>query len=435
MMPRYFIATALFTILTAGPAMASFTLIAPEPTAPGETAITSIPLAPAASAPAMQQPAAPTNTFQQMRVGPPVIEMEAAPAPRTMMAPAPQNSMMATPATLRPPQSFEAPVRGFGKDIPLVIAAQQIAPEDRQIAFGQGVDPSMPISWSGGKGWRNVLSDALSNRGLQMAEQGNILFISRGNSAGGVSNASLMMEPKSMRAQEWQPQNTMQMTPQQQPAYLPPTAPPQFDNGPTNSVALPTMVMPPAQPVMPPMQQQTTMMPMNNMAAPAPQAMVANQPVIPQQQPMMMQPAPTAIQSTVVEVPLAPQPIPVGSAPLPQMTMMPPASAVAMTAVTPTNSETIASGSWYAGSGKTLKQTLEDWSARANMTLRWDSEFDYPVQSNVNFDGDYEAAVRTLLRGFSSAQPQPIARLYRPNAGAPGVLLVTTRGNDMSTGR
>jgi hypothetical protein len=92
----------------------------------------------------------------------------------------------------------------------------------------------------------------------------------------------------------------------------------------------------------------------------------------------------------------------------------------------PTNS------SWHASVGKTLKQTLEDWSHQANVTLRWDSEFDYPIQSNISVSGDYEDAVRGLLRGFSSAQPQPVARLYRPTQGMPGVLLVTARGNDMS---
>ncbi len=448
-MARYLIATALFSVLAAAPAMASFTLIAPEPTAPNETAITAIPLAPAA------QPVQPlaNNNLQQMQAPAPVMTM-AAPQPKTtLMAPAPQ---MAMPAAMTAPQSFESPVRGFGKDIPLVIAAQQIAPEGRQIAFGQGVDPSMPISWNGGKSWRNVLSDALGGSGLQLAEQGNILFISRGNSTLNPTNASLLMEPKYMRAQEPQPvannnmMQPMQQQPmmQQQPAYLPPTAPApvMMQQQPSpNTVMLPAMEMPasnnqqaaaypsPTNPVVLPPAGSPIMPTM----APAPRALVAGETVIPPQQPIGYQqpPAPT-MQSTVVNVPLAPQPIPVmRTAPMTEVNVVS-APVATMMPITPmTHDAALSSGSWHASSSKTLKQILEDWSQRSNVTLRWDSEFDFPVQSNVNFEGDYETAVRTLLRGFSSAQPQPIARLYRPTAGAPGVLLVTTRGNDMSMGQ
>lgn len=437
MTSRTLIATALFSVLATAPAMASFTLIAPEPTAPGDTAITAMPVAP--TAPVQQSALPPQNMIAPapQTFTAPAPQTLAAPAPKTMMAPAP---MMAAPAAMTSP-AFEAPVRGFGKDIPLVIAAQQIAPEGRQIAFAQGVDPSMPISWNGGKSWRNVLSDALSTSGLQVAEQGNILFISR-TSSDLRSNASLMTQPKS----EWS-SNSTAMPVQQQPAYLPPTAPaPVMGNGMVpvppaataqpNTIALPPMVMPPAEPVaMQPMATQPVMPPANTMmaapapqpivTAPAPRAMIANESVIPPQQPLGYQ-QPAGMQSTIVTVPVAPPPIPV----LPSAPSITSATAPVMPL---SDSGAITSGNWHATSGRTLKQTLEEWSGRANVTLRWDSEFDYPVQSNVNIDGDYEAAVRTLLRGFSSAQPQPIARLYRPDQGAPGVLLVTTRGNDMST--
>lgn len=434
MTSRLLIATALFSALAAAPAMASFTLIAPEPAAaPGNNTITAIPMAPMAAAPApaiQQAPAA-----------------MAAPAPQVLMAPQPVQPQ---PATLASPQAFESPVRGFGKDIPLVIAAQQIAPEGRQIAFGQGVDPSMPISWDGGKPWRNVLSDALNKSGLQVAEQGNILFISRGNSTTSPTNASLLMEPKSQWTNDASAPPAMQPMAQPQPpmapGYLPPSAPApmQMNSLPPaapvmpapNTVALPTMVMPPAAPVapiaaapvvMPPannmiMPAQPMMAPANNnMMAPAPRAMVADQSVIPPQQPVAIQQAMPTMQSSIIEVPVAPPTIPVAATPI-----MP---------IKNTDAATISSGSWHTTSGQTLKQALEDWSSRSNVSLRWDSEFDYPVQSSVNFEGDYETAVRTLLRGFSSAQPQPIARLYRPTQGAPGVLVVTTRGNDMGNSR
>jgi hypothetical protein len=398
---RFLFSAALATLLCSTPASAGFTLIAPEPTG-SETSIKVIPLAPTAN----QVPSsAMNNNLQRLQVGPPSITMQAAPAP-THPAPAPtpllQNTVMPAPQS----QSFEAPVRGFGKDMPLVLAAQQIAPAGRQIAFGQGVDPSMLISWQGGSDWRSVLGSALSDRGLTMSEQSNILFINR---AGATATAPLMPTAVNLN------QN-----------YLPPSAPAPVAAAPAmvtapQTVALPTMVMPPTEPAM----------------APAPNSFITNQPVIPPQQPIIAAPpAPVNMQSTAIMTEITPQAVPL--APLPDLSMTPPASVIAATPapmMNDTNKIEMQQRNWSAAAGKTLKQTLEDWSSTANVTLRWDSEFDYPVQSNINVDGDYEAAVRTLLRGFSSAQPQPVARLYRPEKGLPGVLLVTTRGNDMSTGQ
>lgn len=52
-------------------------------------------------------------------------------------------------------------VNGFGRDLPMAFALSQIVPSEFAYSFGDGVDPGMRISWSGGKSWPETLHDAL----------------------------------------------------------------------------------------------------------------------------------------------------------------------------------------------------------------------------------------------------------------------------------
>ncbi len=59
-------------------------------------------------------------------------------------------------------------VQGFGTDIPLTHAVDQIVPEKYSVSFGQGVDVNTPVSWKGGTDWQTVLGSTLSEHGLYM---------------------------------------------------------------------------------------------------------------------------------------------------------------------------------------------------------------------------------------------------------------------------
>lgn len=476
MKSRLLLATALIGYFIATPAWAGFTLVAPDASA---TQAPTAPVAPVQSKTIQNNPSQ-NNTVTRTRVGPPVIELSAIPAPT--IAPQPMAQISAPQPAVMAPVSMtaaEKTVSGFGKDIPLVIAAQQIAPADRQIAFGKGVDPSMPISWKGGKGWHHVLGSALNQRGLQMAEQGNLLFISQSSTNVGAPKASLLMQPRNTNdAMAASPVAPMPMASMSATNNMPmPVAPASV---PTNNWAPPQDINaayrePPAAPAMPPMMMQPAPVAAPvAMQAPTPAMLPYDAPVIPAASmqtvpapaPVQTMAAPAPVQNTVIPAqtmvaPQNPQPVmmppvvqpvaqpiaqpaaipPAVAAPLPNITQAVPTSALAAApkaiepAITNPVITNVDSGEpWFASMGRSLKQTLEIWSKRANVTLRWDSEFDYPVQTDVSIKGDYESAVRTLLHGFSSAQPQPVARLYRPEHGMPGVLLVSTRGNDMSSG-
>lgn len=381
MMARFLATSFLATVVLvawAANAQAGFTLIAP-PDATSQ---------PPATVVAPPEPIT-QNVISGTHVGPEVILTPAAPV-----------SSMATPVTLSPPPTSNvAPViqgdkivHGFGKDIPLVVAAQQIAPSNLQVAFGDGVDPSVPISWHGGQEWHQVLSNALSARGLQAAEHGNILFISRAQPASAATPASLVLNP---------PKDQM-MNPSAAPVVEPPSL--------TSMPASTDANLAPSASVIP---------------APVTAVDVVQNTTAPQ--PIVVPPAPTAVTTptpktevtqlpTIVEPPAVPMPVSTIATALPAIAPAAPAM--------PTT--------WQADAGKTLRQTLDEWCKTENINLIWNSEFDYPIKANISANGSFEDGVRTLLRGFSSAQPQPVARLYRPNPSEPGVLIVTARGNDLS---
>ncbi len=86
---------------------------------------------------------------------------------------------------------------------------------------------------------------------------------------------------------------------------------------------------------------------------------------------------------------------------------------------------------WTAKTSDTLHQTLEAWCKKANVSLRWDSEFDYPIETNISLTGDFETSVRALLGGLKNANPRPVAHYYRAKEGVQeAVLLVPSPGLD-----
>jgi len=73
-----------------------------------------------------------------------------------------------------------AKIQGFGSDMPLALALQQIAPPSYAVAYDQGVNPGARVSWEGhGKAWDQVITDMLQPMNLQAEVQGNVVRISR----------------------------------------------------------------------------------------------------------------------------------------------------------------------------------------------------------------------------------------------------------------
>lgn len=129
------------------------------PEAEGRVAINPAPLQPAPllNAPAMSAP------------GMAVQASSAQPAPAVQAA---QTQAPSGPS-----------LEGFGSDIPLVMALQQIVPPEYTYSFGGGVNPGESVSWEGGKNWAQVLSEMLDTKGLRADIKGRSIQIQEGISA------------------------------------------------------------------------------------------------------------------------------------------------------------------------------------------------------------------------------------------------------------
>ncbi|GEM_PF-2495122 len=65
------------------------------------------------------------------------------------------------------PDAFSQAI-GFGKDVPLALAVQQIVPSEYAYSFAKSVNPGARVSWTGGEEWNTVLLKALESIGLSI---------------------------------------------------------------------------------------------------------------------------------------------------------------------------------------------------------------------------------------------------------------------------
>jgi len=71
----------------------------------------------------------------------------------------------------------ETVLQGFGDDIPLAHAVEQIVPDSYVITYGKGVAVNEQVSWRGGAYWKDVLDMLAQSEGLYIRyDQDNILI-------------------------------------------------------------------------------------------------------------------------------------------------------------------------------------------------------------------------------------------------------------------
>lgn len=68
-------------------------------------------------------------------------------------------------------------VEGFGSDVPLAIALQQILPADYTVSFGSNINPGSKVSWSGGASWIQTLQGMIAPLSLSAHVKGNKVYI------------------------------------------------------------------------------------------------------------------------------------------------------------------------------------------------------------------------------------------------------------------
>lgn len=319
--------------------------------------------------------------------------VSSAPVSAPVVATAPADA----PLSAAPAEGGDV-LAGFGSDLPLVIALQQIVPPGYQYSFSGNVNPGVSVSWEGGKPWQHVLGDTLARQGLGYRLQGNTVIVSA--SAAGMSYAA----PESVGAQSAAAAPSGMMS-----------EPPPDDMAPVAIAAAPQTEMAPAPEAAPAAPSQTV-----TIHREKPSSLLerlgwkngstgAHTPAAEEDMPS---------QNNVAVA--SPEPAPHQPEKTADAAM---ASAATDVAATTPVSAAVATSSWAGTKGQTLRDVLKSWSDKAGVELYWSIDYDYRLSEDVGYTGAYDEAVGGLLDKFSAIRPQPYGQLHQSSSG-PRVLVV-----------
>lgn len=322
-------------------------------------------------------------------------------------------------------------IAGFGTNLPLVIALQQVVPHGYQYSFAEGVNLGTPVSWEGGRGWRAVLTDMLANEGLGYRVRDNIVVVGYYPPEELLAPQNMMSAPEVTQAAETSAPHVVwhdaAPAAAQETVTIRRQKPDALAQGRTKGQATHVAV---------------------DTAAPAWQAQ--NDRTASQSKPMSYPPektssapvvvtsAPPAAQNQVSAPPLSAPP-PMDMVDMGGMSAAPPSEPVDILSMDSVAEEAkvenvqaapaaksapaVTAGNWSGRKGATLRDTLEQWSDSAGVKLYWSIDYDYRLKKDVGLSGSYDHAVAELLDQFADVRPQPYGQLHQGDGG-PRVLVV-----------
>ena len=306
----------------------------------------------------------------------------------------PHPTMPQGPAEQEPAKTGKADmavIEGFGSDMPLALALQQIIPAGYAASFEPSINPGQAVSWNGGKPWNQVIDEMLAPLQLEAVIRDKMVHIRpQGGGTMRQSEATpITTEPAGLRRAnihdpgeepQIQAMNLLASTETASgTAAVPPT--------PADKIAVTDESPAPASGPETPATK--TAMPTPEQLSAAPAAPAAGSP----QQLAMAEPQ----QST--------DPAPAAA---PQM-LLPPENNV-----------------WEAKTGESLKDILTRWSEKAGVELIWMASYDYKVKKDIALQEKFSAAVETMLKtGLDDTDAAPdIQFVQKPGASAPDGVLI-----------
>lgn len=350
---------------------------------------------------------------------------------------APSSSALAPnlPAPVMDKADSGQVVDGFGSDLPLAIALQQITPAGYQFSFGAGVSPGTSVSWEGGKPWKTVLSETLSAKGLNYVIEGNVIRVIEQRNAPfaapampnvtGIESMPAMGGAAAMPAAQGADALAIMKAPEkpvdirrQKPTSLlhkmktlgrkmtaeeEATLKEEERTKGDMPVAAqksavktqPQTVLPPAPPAA------VAASSTGDIAWSTPTANDAAMPIA----------MPMQITRDAMSFPPVKEAVP------------PVTSGVTMSADT-AQAGVVASATWHGARGQTLRDVLKSWSDVAGVELYWSIDYDYRLQNDVGYPGTFDEAVGHLLDLFATVRPQPYGQLHQDNGNGARVLVI-----------
>lgn len=314
-------------------------------------------------------------------------------APVTSDAPVPSPLSMPVESMAAAPMPAGEILSGFAKDVPLVMALQQIVPPGFQYSFSTGVDAGTSVSWEGGRPWQGVLSEMLSRHGLGYSIQNNTIVVGAAQNNAGpaaspmpVQQDSMMMPmPGETASSSSAPLNIVSRPPDSpMPATSAPVASAHMDAAPSAS------------------KEETV-----NIRRDKPKSLLERLGFVRRKE------------TDVPAAHEAPRQMAAANVPAPVTVTDAPATAQPVAAVTAVP----AASAWQGAKGQTLRDVLKTWSDKAGVDLYWSIDYDYRLSEDIGLAGSYEEAVGGLLDKFATVRPQPYGQLHQGNQG-PRVLVI-----------
>lgn len=337
----------------------------------------------------------------------PVIEQE------SVLPPLPAPAVEPLPANLP-----EAIVEGFGTDIPLAIALQQLAPAGFAFSYDPAVNPGVRVSWSDGKTWTQTVQDMLAPHNLNARFSDRVVHI---RPASIDQHGALMQDGKDDLALEEDktPEETAAADAPPQQAQLIKrmsiTDPGDIKNEQT------------AQLLAPPQNEAKTEMVVADAASsmePTMNEIVDNAAPATSEPPPLM-PMPMALESPAVQtdeiIELLPPPVTEeAKAPISLLEAIEPAAGdpqqSASQEAAPThqmNADKALESPvyfWQAKAGDSLRETLESWTEQANIELVWKAAHDFRVDEDIMMSDNFQNALKTMVNEGLSPDNRPAMR-------------------------
>lgn len=391
----------------------------PEPQAP---VVMSAPVTPDHAPQAMPEPFPLTESHQGQdailpapapaaEVQPPVVA-EAPAAAGLSINPYPLESGQATPpaavASAPAPEQINwhgdyEVIEGFGSEMPLALALQQVVPAQYAFSFGKGVNAGRLVSWEGGKSWDQVLKDMLRPLNVDARIEGNVVKIVSNNAPVEPAPAPAVAEEQSQILLAPLPDASVE---QQEAAAL---APEELKLEPVsekeaNNIAREAKAL----------QDKTEIEAPVEAAAPA--AVPVKEVVVQEAEPKAkkvsksrnvildpgeskpLEPASKAVKKTKEE----PKKEEVAKSAAPASEAAQPSDAAIESAKTePASNAAPAQLNqpriWEAKRGSSLRDTLDSWAKQANVTLTWNAQDDVKLNSDILISGTFDNAVKVLF--------------------------------------
>ncbi|MFN3700821.1 MAG: TcpQ domain-containing protein [Alphaproteobacteria bacterium] len=268
-------------------------------------------------------------------------------------------------------------IYGFGSDMPLAIAMQQIIPEGHAYSFARSVNPGVRVSWEGDKSWNIVLQEMLKPVGLEARISGNTVIIIKAEETGTLSSSTYNNTESMLKIEPAAGEVTV--TTEQEESALSPVVE-QDAAGAIEEV-------------------QST-----------PTSDIGNVTSLEQQDNKSYRVAALSI------------PADQNNAAYNEKDILKPIKKDANTTAT----TDIKVGKWNAQKGQNIRKILYSWAERENIHIVWEASHDFLLENDVNANGDINDAIIAL---FETGMPQSNTPNFRiidraMNSGKVSLLIV-----------